>query len=328
MQNRWHRLVCALAIGLCASPSQAQDEANLDFTAGARNLSPVAALFALEPPVPKTQDGVTVSLSTASHSVGESEGNNIVLFDGETNVLDAVGTFSIGDDWRVAITVPYIWHATGSLDPLIDGWHQFFGFPDGIRDDVPRDDLQFEYLRGGTPVVDLTRNTRGLGDVRLAASWSPETLARHGLSLAVGVKLPTGDADDLTGSGSTDVSAVLHWRRQAPTSRWLVEGSAGVAALGDADLALGDQRSTAWLGHVAVGYTVTPRLTLGTRLQLHSGPVADGPDPLSATSVLLTTGGSIAFNDDWRLDITFDEDINVETAPDIVFRFALSRRFN
>ncbi|MEO1596208.1 MAG: DUF3187 family protein [Pseudomonadota bacterium] len=328
MQNRWHLAACALLFGLCTVPARAQAEANLDFTAGTRNLSPVAGLFALEPPVPKQQDGMILSLSTVSHAIGESEGNNVVLFDGETNVLDAVGTFRLGDDWRVAITVPYIWHASGSLDPLIDDWHAFFGFPDGIRDDVPRDDLRFEYLRGGTPVVDLTRNTRGLGDVRLAASWSPAPLARHGLSLALGVKLPTGDAEDLTGSGSTDVSAALHWRRQAPTSRWLVEGSAGVAALGDADLALGDQRSTAWLGHVAVGYTVTPNVVLGTRLQLHSGPVADGPDPLSATSVLLTTGGSIAFNDDWRLDITFDEDINVETAPDIVFRFALSRRFD
>ncbi|MEM9323824.1 MAG: DUF3187 family protein [Pseudomonadota bacterium] len=328
MQNRWHRVGCALLLGLCATPSQAQGEATLDFTAGVRNLSPIAALFALEPPVLREQDGLVVSLSTASHAVGESEGNNVLLIDGETNVLDLVATFSLGADWRVAVTVPYVWHATGSLDPLIDDWHRFFGLPDGIRDEIPRDDLRFEYLRDGLPVVDLTRNSRDLGDVRLAASWAPEALARHGLSLALGVKLPTGDAETLTGSGGTDVSAVLHWRRQTPTSRWLLEGSAGVAALGDADLALGDQTDTAWLGHVAVGYTVSPKLVLGTRLQLHTGPVADGPDPLSDTSVMLTTGGSITLNDDWRLDITFDEDINVDSAPDIVFRFALSRRFD
>lgn len=329
MQNdaitRALRAVMALSIGVAACGAKAE---TLDFTAGTRNLSPVAALFALEPPVPRAADGLALSLATASHSVGESEGNNVILFDGETNVLSLTATGSVGADWRIALTLPYVWHETGTLDGFIDDWHAWFGFPDGIRDDVPRDDLRFRYLRNGTPAVDLTRNTRGIGDVRLAAAWSPTALSSRGLSLALGAKLPTGDADKLTGSGAADVSAALHWQRDAPDRRWVFDASAGLAVLGEADIDLGDQRRVAWLGHFGAAYRVTDGFTLGARAQLATGPVADAPDPLSATSVIVVVGGALQLGRNWRLDIAVDEDLNVETAPDVVFRVALARRFD
>lgn len=317
--------IAAAALGLAAPGAQAE---TLDFTTLTRNLSPVAGLFALEPPVPRAGDGVTLSLATASHSVGESEGSNIVLFDGETNVLSLTATTRIGSDWRLAVTLPYVWHDSGTLDGFIDDWHSWFGFPDGIRDEVPRDDLRFDYTRDGQTVIGLTRNTRGVGDVRLAAGWAPAALSMRGLTLALGVKLPTGDADRLTGSGATDVSAALHWRSDGAGHRWAFDASAGVALLGEADIALGDQRRVAWLGHVGAAYRVTDGFTLGGRAQLHTGPVADGPDPLSAMSVIVVVGGQLEFGRHWRLGITVDEDLNVETAPDVVFRAALSRRFD
>lgn len=319
------RAAIALTLGLFAFGSRAE---TLDFVAGTRNLSPVAGLFALEPPVPRAGDGIALSLATASHSVGESEGNDVVLFDGETTVLSLTATRSVGEDWRVALTLPCVWHETGSLDAFIDDWHAWFGFPDGIRDDVPRDDLRFRYLRAGTPAVDLTRNTRGVGDARLAAAWSPAALSSRGLSLALGLKLPTGSADRLTGSGAADVSAALHWQRGAPDRRWAFDASAGVAFLGDADIDLGNQRRVAWLGHFGAAYRVSDGFTLGARAQLHTGPVSDAPDPLSATSVIVVVGGALQLGSDWRLDIAVDEDLNVETAPDVVFRAGLVRRFD
>lgn len=317
--------VMVLSLGLAAGGAHAQTP---DFTAGTRNLSPVAALFALEPPVPRAADGVSLSLAAVSHSIGESEGNNVVLFDGETNVLSLTATRGVGANWRLALTLPYVWHDSGTLDSFIDDWHSWFGFPDGIRDEVPRDDLRFEYRRGGERVIDLTRNTRGIGDLRVAAGWSPPALSSRGLSLSLGAKLPTGDAAKLTGSGAVDISAALHWRRDEADRRWAFDASAGVALLGEADIDLGDQRRVAWLGHLGAAYRITDRLTLGGRAQFHAGPVADAPDPLSAASVIVVVGGAVAFGRDWRLDITVDEDLNVETAPDVVFRAALVRRFD
>jgi hypothetical protein len=48
---------------------------------------------------------------------------------------------------------------------------------------------------------------------------------------------------------------------------------------------------------------------------------------VNAASAQLIIGGTIAFSDKTTLDIGVVEDIIVKTAPDVVFHFALSRRF-
>ena len=329
MQNgmEWRRAATAASLLLAALAGRAQAD-SLDFSAGVRNLSPVAGLFAVAPPLPPGDDGVTATLATASHSVGESAGAAAVLFDGETSEVSITVARALGAHWRVSATLPYLWHSGGTLDGFIDDWHAFFGFPDGIRDEVPRDQLRFQYRDDGSQVVDLTRNRHGPGDVRFAARWSPPTLASRDLALAFGVKLPTGSASRLTGSGATDVSAALHWQRERAGSRWSLDASAGLALLGDADLALPDQRRTVWIGHFGAAWRVSERLALGARLQAHQGLVGDAPAPLSDVSVIITTGGSLQLGDRWRLDIAVDEDVNVETAPDVVLRVGLARRFD
>lgn len=329
MQNgidgRGAGVTALLSLALLATAGRAD---TLDFANGVRNLSPVAGLFGLAPPLPDGDDGIAVRLATASHSIGESEGNDAVLFDGETTELSVTATWSPGAEWRFSATLPYLWHSAGALDGFIDDWHAFFGFPDGIRDDVPRNQLRFQYRADGQSVIDLTRNRHGPGDARVAARWSPRRLAAHGLAVAVGVKLPTGSASRLTGSGATDVSAVLNWQRDRPDARWALDASAGVSRLGDADIALPGQRRTVWIGHFGAGYRVSDRFVLGARLQAHQGLVRDAPDPLNDASIIITTGGSLALGDAWRLDITVDEDLNVETAPDVVLRLGLARRFD
>ena len=73
------------------------------------------------------------------------------------------------------------------------------------------------------------------------------------MALRFGIKLPTGNSDELLGSGGTDVSVGLAGDLQEPFS---LEGlsayyRASLVLIGEPDL-LGD-RYREWVGHVAFG---------------------------------------------------------------------------
>jgi len=49
------------------------------------------------------------------------------LLDGETYSLDIGLAYGLSKRWQLDAQISYIRHTAGSLDGLIDGWHDFFG---------------------------------------------------------------------------------------------------------------------------------------------------------------------------------------------------------
>ncbi len=79
--------------------------------------------------------------------------------------------------------------------------------------DGPRNCMPVVHQADGVEPVFVDGGDGGLGDVRLGAAYrlwesasSTDVISVHG-----GVKLPTRDADDLTGSEATDVYAAVAW---------------------------------------------------------------------------------------------------------------------
>jgi hypothetical protein len=60
-----------------------------------------------------------------------------------------------------------------------------------------------------TRVATEAGSARGLGDVLLRAKWRAMARPGGGLALSLDVRLPTGDPDDLMGSGATQVKGLL-----------------------------------------------------------------------------------------------------------------------
>ncbi|MEM7610829.1 MAG: DUF3187 family protein [Pseudomonadota bacterium] len=298
-------------------------EAPLSFLDGDLNLMPIAGLFALEPAPAQPGNHWRVDLRTASLAARRSRGNEFMLFDGETSRLSLHWQHQLSDRLSIAADLPYVWHTRGVLDPFIDSWHKTFGLPEGIRDDIPRDQLLFVY-RDGDELFRLDRNTHGPGDVRLHTRYAMSANDRW--SVTATLKLPTGDVTRLTGSGALDVNGALHWRSdQQPGSRWSFNASLGGAYLGDADINFRDQNSFIWTGHAAAGYAITERLMLGARVQMHRGVIESDIGALGDTAFLLVTGGSYRLSPTWQLNITVDEDVRVRASPDVTFRIGLQR---
>ncbi|MDX1482479.1 MAG: DUF3187 family protein, partial [Woeseiaceae bacterium] len=156
----------------------------------------------------------SAGLQLTSHSVAERAGPEIFIADGETTRLTLEWRRGIADRWEIGLELPYLTHQPGGLDSVIDDWHRVFGFPDGARDDRPRDRLEFAYENDGVTRLDIARPSHGPGDVRMTGGYRLLATARHRLALRLGVKLPTGDEDQLHGSGAADVSLGLAGERE------------------------------------------------------------------------------------------------------------------
>ncbi len=94
-----------------------------------------------------------------------------------------------------SLELPLLFTGGGVLDALIENWHSAFGLPNANRSDVPRDQYHLRYVRDGVTLIDRSQGGSGLGDAQLGLGLAlSQRWTLRGMA-----KLPTGDADKLTG---------------------------------------------------------------------------------------------------------------------------------
>ena len=267
----------------------------------------------------------SASVMTASHSFRESRNGETVVLDGETTRLALALNRGLRHDLEIGIEIPFLLHESGGLDSVIDTWHDWFGFPDGFRAGQPQNEIEFLYSVDDSPLVEQLANQNGLGDVRLMAGWQVRRTEDHALALRLGLKLPTGDSDTLSGSGGTDLSLGL------AGDHFGVFGISGLDAfyrahavyLGEPDR-LAD-RYNDLVGFVAFGggYSVTERFELRLQLAARSAIYESDIEILGDPSLTVTFGAHIRVSPSYRLSLGVSEDLKVDSAPDVAFQLAL-----
>lgn len=303
-------------------------------TLDVRHGGPFTGLFGFPSPAeslaldPEVGWRLDFTLQGASHSVSEVSGNEELLLDGESWRSALRLRIRAGARLELGIEVPWIRHTGGSLDGLIDDWHSVLGLPDGIRDQRPEDAITFSYRSSSDAQLEFDRNVSGIGDIRLSAGY---LMARHSdgsLALRFGVELPTGDADKLTGNGGSDVSMAIAWERESRAGgrRWASHVVAGAVRFGDSDLsAIQTREWGAWV-QAGLGWYLTPSVEILGSIQSATSPIDSGLRAYDGGSLMLSLGAGFDIGKHYRLDLGFSEDINVESAPDIMFLLRLSRR--
>ena len=300
-----------------------------------RHGGPLTGLFGLPSPgesaalAPQESWRLDFLVQGSSHSISETDADEELLLDGETWRTALRLRTRFRERWEFGVEVPWLRHSGGNLDGLIDDWHALFGLPDGIRDQVPRDELRYAYRNPAGQVLDLTESRGGLGDIRLSAGYRLRQDAGGSLSLRAAVELPTGDEDELTGNGAADYSLGIAWQRDSAerSGRWSAHVMAGVIRFGATDLpAIGAAtREFGGWAQAGVGWRLTPRVELLGQLQAASSPIDSGLDAWGG-SVMLGLGAGIDIGRHYRLQLGFTEDVDVETSPDITFMLRLGRR--
>jgi hypothetical protein len=303
-----------------------------------KNQSPLVQIYGIPEAanpllLPRGAKELTVSLNYASNYVNETNARENLLLDGETARLILGGRYGLSERLELGVTIPYINHSGGFLDGFIINYHDLFGFPQGGRDQAPRDRLLYRYSRDGVEKLNLDTSGHGLGDISLSAALQ---LYRDGeeypraVALRSTIKLPTGDSDSLYGSGSTDFSLSVGALNdfKLPVGHGAVFAEGGVMFTTTGSILPEQRRNNVGFGTIGAGWNPLSWMALKLQLDLHSPLYGDSDlKPLSANAAQLIMGGTLGLTKSTTLDIAVCEDIATTTSPDVVFYFSTNTRF-
>lgn len=297
------------------------------------NQSPLAQIYGLPAPdaarvLSDGQRQMRLSLEAANNFLSVKNASESLDLDGETHRVSFVfKTATAAGEWGVE--VPYISHSGGFLDNFIDDWHQFFGLPRGGRENAPVDRLQFLYARDGAELLRITDASRGIGDIRLLAGWQRPNSETIDIALRASLKLPTGNAAQLHGSGGTDFAvwfSTACGRSCGRTVAW--NAHVGALALGRGDILSEQQRRLVAFGGAGIAYRPWQPTIFKAELRAHSSFYrGTSLEPLGASSFQLVLGGTVILGENTVVDIGVTEDIRKGTAPDVSLLLSLRSDF-
>ena len=298
-----------------------------------RNQHPFLHIYGLPP----LQDAALIERGKTDYGFAFTLVNNAeikdtdtesIRLDGETYFADLRLRRRLHDRLEIGVEVPFVKHSPGVLDQAIFDWHDFWGMSNSKRDGSSND-LDYRYLNNGSVEQQITSSSSGIGDIQLSAAVplfaGGEDSSKY-LTMRFSVKLPTGDSEDLHGSGAADAALGLY----AQDSRTLLGrdfaylGFAGVLALGEGDVLSAQQKSAVPYGGVAATWHATEQFGLTGQLQAQGAYIDSELDELGGSSIQLTVGGVYRL---LRHGITFKfalvEDVISDATPDFAVHLAI-----
>jgi hypothetical protein len=298
------------------------------------NQSPLVQVYGLPAPdgarvLARGQWRVQARFEAANNFLSLENSDESLVLDGETHRTAVTVRFGGGaNEW--GIEIPYISHSGGSLDGFIVNWHDTFGLPQGGRDTAPFDQLRFVYTRAGVERLRITDASSGIGDVRLLAGWRRPHRAETDVALRASLKLPTGDAKQLHGSGGVDAALWLSGAC-ATGSCWETVGwnaHAGVVLLGRGDVLPEMQRRAVAFGGAGLAYRPWHPTVFKAELRAHTPFYRDSDlAALGVTGFQLILGGTWIVDKGVAVDLGVTEDIRTKTAPDVSLLIGLRASF-
>ncbi len=267
-----------------------------------------------------------MSLEHANQFIGGMAGNEQLVLDGETSELTFRHRQRLASCWQGELLVPFIQHSGGVFDRAIDDWHQFFGLPDADRSNFGFNSLNYSYVGDSGQQVSVESPESGLGDIQLSVQRSlgcqatADSVASESI-IRAGLKLPTGTAAELRGSGEVDVYADIQSPVWSNGGLFRAGATVGLMAVGKSRQ-LAPQRSFVAFGALGAQYRLHQRYRLMLQVDWHTPFYRSALGELNDPSFVLSTGVRYLAHRGQTLEFTIGEDIAVDTAPDIVARFA------
>ena len=301
-----------------------------------QNQSPLVMIYGLPPigestlvPAGKVDGKLYLDLANNFIEISKNNpnGEEIVL-DGESARITLDFRYGITRSIEFGIQVPYVSVSGGFLDGIIESFHDATGSSQGLRPVEPRNRLLYFYEKDGKQRFFRDSSLQGLGDIRLSGGWQLYQGPAGAVALRGSLKLPTGK--QFLGSGGTDLALWLTGGKtfRAGGGQIAVFGGGGILGMTEGDLLPDQQRSLVWFGNIGAGWSPLSWLAIKGQIDAHTSFYKNSElRPLSRNAALVTFGATAAFSRETSFEIAVTEDLAFNTAPDVVFHFALRHRF-
>lgn len=146
------------------------------------------------------------SISAAYYGVNEflSYNSNEMAMDYESSVIETSLTYRPLNNLLLGADIRFISYYGGFMDPVIELWHKIFNFPNGERHYFDQNSNYILLESDGYQNVELEEAVFAPGDMDLYSVWTI-LYGDFTLAFASAIKIPIGNIDTFTGSGTTDL---------------------------------------------------------------------------------------------------------------------------
>ena len=253
----------------------------------------------------------------------ETINNEALVIDVENYRFD----FSIAyqkNNWRASTKIPLIFNQGGILDNLIEGWHDFFGLPEGGRNANPNNLLNMEYIKNGATIFLQDQADNDIGDIEISLSYQLANGDKQSTDLSLGIELPTGSAESNSGNEATDIAIWLSHNR-AVSDLTSLYGLIAYSRLGKGGQMADQLKSSTWVAQLGAEHNFSTNITGILQLDMHSALIKDSALKAFGNSLQVQVG--LQFRniiEDSNRDLFFSEDILAKSAPDITFGIRIS----
>jgi hypothetical protein len=303
-----------------------------------QNQSPVIQIFGFpsigEPAVvPARKTGLRLIMDLANNFVEDQNQRESILLDGQSTRISLDARYGISKNFEVGLAIPHIFESGGFTDGFVDWFHNTFSLTGGTRDQSPKNRLIYQYQKDQQVLLKVDKSSHGIGDIQLMGGfqlYQSEVKPSRAISLRTSLKLPTGDSQQLHGSGSTDLSLwITAGEDFRPTiGPMTLFGAGGVMGMTDGDVLKDQQRNWVGFGVLGLGWSPARWITLKIQANGHTSFYKNSElEELNGNSVQLTIGGTLAFSKNIALDLGLTEDLLIRTSPDVVFHLPLRGSF-
>jgi Protein of unknown function (DUF3187) len=296
-----------------------------------KNLNPVRGLLGMPSqraafiPSPGSLD-LALHGSLANTYLLDVDASEAVNLDGEIQRFALEGRYALADNWDVQLEVPWLQHSGGQLDNVIEGWHDFWGMPDGGRPEVKRDVLDYRYGNRDDSFA-LLDDTSGLGDITLSTSYVFYDDRGTSTAVVAGYKFATGDEDKFLGSGGDDAYLALRFSGRHLADLPLTwHGQLGYLRAGSSGLMGSRQERDLWFAGLSLDWAAFNQVSVIGQVDAQAAPMDSEVTGLGDEAVLLSLGLRWRFLPHWSADFNFVEDAAPETAPDIILQASVRYR--
>jgi hypothetical protein len=258
--------------------------------------------------------------------------------DYEGTALDLSLNWRLRGDILIGVDSRIISYYGGLFDPVIEGWHNFFGFPNGGREYYSKNDVFVNIDNGSGRDISLSHPLVGLGDMDFYGIWTFYSEPFLNMAAAGAVKLPTGSLSSGTGSNFIDLGCqfLSSWEFHP---LWMVHFQQGLVLPGDLWTPVGENYASFISSQTFLAIQFMPRYDWSLILQtrINTSPLFSdqiryttlwGASPLfTMPQTSLQAGFKKAWKT-WALQVHIEEDPLTYEGLDILFSVKITRFFH